>query len=167
MNSIHFNQELLSHANSLRYFALQFTKEILPAEDLLQDTMVKALVYKTKFLQGTNMKAWLFTIMRNIFINQYNKNKKISHVLDISQENYSINNQQLIANSIAESTINEKKIHEYIDQLETEYKTPFQLFIDGYKYQEIADYLHLPIGTVKSRIFIARKLLMAKISLHS
>jgi RNA polymerase sigma-70 factor (ECF subfamily) len=129
------------------------------AEDLLQDTMLKALRYKEHFQEGTNFKGWLFTIMRNIFINNY-KRKKLQNTITDQTTNQFYLNYGKVSEDLVNMRANEKDINKAISGLTYEFRTPFQMFMDGYHYDEIASAMSIPMGTVKSRIFHARKRLM-------
>ena len=159
-----FNEVLLENADFLRPFAVNLTKDSEAANDLYQETLYKALANKEKYSVGTNIKAWLFTIMRNIFINDYRRKAKQKIVFDNSANDYLINMKQASVSNAAESSLRMKEINEAIYQLPEIFKVPFQLYYDGYKYQEIADVLAEPLGTVKSRIHFARKLLKERLN---
>tara|TARA_B100001059_G_C17765619_1_gene545400 strand:- start:714 stop:1226 length:513 start_codon:yes stop_codon:yes gene_type:complete len=159
MSTIEFNEALMDIESNLKSFALSFTRNMEDAKDLTQDTMLKAINYKTYYTPKTNFKAWVFTIMRNIFINQYRRKVKSGTIFDNSKELYLITNSQGHEQTPV-SQIATKDIEEKIDSLSPEYKDPFILHFKGFKYKEIADQLDIPIGTVKSRIFIARKKLI-------
>lgn len=163
MTSAEFNEQLISQRPALRNFAQSLTSDAEEAQDLLQDTMLKALVYQDKFAEATNLKAWLYMIMKNTFINSYRRTVKAREILQKTKETSSV---QLVRNNhsnTAESVLSEKEIMANIDQLEDEYRIPFIRFYNGFKYKEIADEMDLPIGTVKSRIFLARRKLMDKL----
>ena len=159
MSTIEFNEALMDIESNLKSFALGFTRNMEDAKDLTQDTMLKAINYKTYYTPQTNFKAWVFTIMRNIFINQYRRKVKSGTIFDNSKELYLITNSKGHEQTPV-SKIATKDIEEKIDSLSDEYKDPFILHFKGFKYKEIADQLNIPIGTVKSRIFIARKKLI-------
>lgn len=159
MSTLEFNEALMDIENNLKSFALSFTRNIEDAKDLTQETFLKAIKYKNYYTPQTNFKAWVFTIMRNIFINQYRRKVKSGTIFDNSKEMY------LLTNSAgpeegAVSQIATKDIEEKIAGLSEEYKLPFEMHYKGFKYKEIADKLGIPIGTVKSRIYIARKKLI-------
>ncbi len=160
MSSVEFNKQILAFSNQLRYFALSLTSNDEQAKDLLQETMLKAMVYRDKFADSTNLKAWLYTIMKNIFINNYRRAAKTRTIIDGTKDLYYVNLPQVASGRVAESKMNEKEIYKAVEVLEDEYKIPFEMYFEGYKYKEIAEHLDLPIGTVKSRIFLARKQLM-------
>jgi RNA polymerase sigma-70 factor (ECF subfamily) len=159
-----FNEVLLENADFLKPFAVNLTKDSEAANDLFQETLYKALANQEKYNVGTNIKAWLFTIMRNIFINNYRRKAKQKTVFDNSSNDYLINMKQASVSNAAESSLRMKEINEAVHQLPEIFKVPFRLYFDGYKYQEIADVLAEPLGTVKSRIHFARKLLKERLT---
>jgi len=159
-----FNSVLLENVDFLKPFAVNLTKDNETANDLYQETLYKALANQEKYNVGTNIKAWLFTIMRNIFINDYRRRAKQKTIFDNSAGDYLINLKQVSVRNSAESSLQVKEINEAIHQLPEIFKTPFMLYFDGYKYQEIADVLGEPLGTVKSRIHFARKLLKDRLN---
>lgn len=164
MSNLEFNEMLLGNADFLKPFAINLTRDTEAANDLYQETLYKALANKEKYNVGTNIKAWLFTIMRNIFINNYRRKAKQKTILDSTPNDYLINLKQATVGNDAESDMRVKEINSAIMQLPEIFKTPFLLYFDGYKYNEIADVLHEPLGTIKSRIHFARKLLKEQIS---
>ncbi|MDF2379973.1 RNA polymerase sigma factor [Nostoc ellipsosporum NOK] len=164
MANTEFNDMLVDNADFLKPFAINLTKDAEAANDLYQETLYKALANHEKYNAGTNIKAWLFTIMRNIFINDYRRKAKRKTVFDNTAEDFLINLKQASVPNGAESVLREKEIRAAIDELPEIFKVPFLLYFDGYKYQEIAEYLNEPLGTIKSRIHFARKLLKEQIS---
>jgi RNA polymerase sigma-70 factor (ECF subfamily) len=160
MSTIEFNSEVLSLSKPLRYFALNLTSNDEEAKDLLQETLLKAISNRHRFADKTNLKAWMYTIMKNIFINNYRRSMKTNTIVDNTKDLYFLNIPQQTENVAPESTYSEREILKKIEILADEYKIPFTMYFDGYKYKEIAGYLDLPIGTVKSRIFLARRQLM-------
>ena len=164
MSNLEFNEMLLTNADFLKPFAINLTRDSEAANDLYQETLYKALANKEKYNVGTNIKAWLFTIMRNIFINDYRRKAKQKTIFDSTSNDYLINMKQTSVSNAAESGMRMKEINQAIQDLPEIFKTPFLLYFDGYKYNEIADVLHEPLGTIKSRIHFARKLLKEQIS---
>ena len=164
MTAPEFNRKLISFQSSLKGFALKFTSNEEDANDLLQETFLKALRYKDKFADQTNLKAWLYTIMKNTFINNYRKSKKANTLLDDTDEQYFINMGQKSKLNTPEQRLAYKEIVSSINDLSDEYKVPFQMHYSGFKYKEIAEHLDLPIGTIKSRIFLARQKLSTALS---
>lgn len=141
----------------LHAFAYNLTKNVEDAKDLFQETAYRAMTNRDKFREGTNLKAWLFTIMKNIFINNYRKKVKTNTIMDSSENLFYLNSGKVVISNSAESNIMMKEIITMVDNLEENIRIPFLMHYQGYKYQEIADHLELPLGTVKSRIFFARK----------
>lgn len=164
MSTIEFNNILLLHADFLRPFAVNLTRDSDRANDLYQETLYKALSNHDKYNIGTNIKAWLYTIMRNIFINDYRRKIKQNTFLDNSPNDYLIDQRQGLVGNLAEGRIREKEIRQVIEGLPEIFRTPFLLYFEGYKYHEIANELNEPLGTIKSRIHFARKLLKEQIS---
>jgi len=164
MSTVEFNDVLLRNADFLRPFAINLTRDNEAANDLYQETMYKALANKEKYNTGTNIRAWLFTIMRNIFINNYRRKAKQKTIFDNSPNDYLLNLRQGTTGNLAESNIRQKEILQAIENLPEIFKTPFLLYFEGYKYHEIAEVLNEPLGTIKSRIHFARKLLKEQIS---
>lgn len=160
MSTFEFNESVLSYEKPLKYFALNLTSNDEEAKDLLQETLLKALSNKHRFVEKTNLKAWLYTIMKNIFINNYRRAIKTNTILDNTKDLYFMNIPQQANGNAPETKYSEREILKKIEVLQDEYKVPFTMYFNGYKYKEIADYLDLPIGTVKSRIFLARRQLM-------
>lgn len=148
----------------LNSFAYNLTKSADASKDLYQETAYRAITNRDKFKPGTNFKAWMFTIMKNIFINNYRKKKKANTIIDTTENLYYINSGSVTINNHAESSIMSEELMGMIDELDDSTRIPFMMHYEGYKYQEIADELELPLGTVKSRIFFARKALKEKIS---
>src|SRR6266496_816425 len=155
MADLEFNNLLINNADFLKPFAVNLTKDTESAKDLFQETLYKALANQEKYNVGTNIKAWLFTIMRNIFINNYRRKAKQKTIFDNTPEDYLINLKQVSISNGAESSLRIKEIKSAIDHLPEIFKLPFLLYLDGYKYQEISEYLHEPLGTIKSRIHFA------------
>ena len=164
MSAIEFTQLLIGNTEFLKPFALKLTNDNESAKDLLQETIYRALANKEKYNFGTNIKAWLFTIMRNIFINDYRKKIKQNIVFDHSENDFLLNYNQLAVANTAESALRIKEIQKAIHQLPAIFRNPFLLYFDGYKYHEIAGLLSEPLGTIKSRIHFARKLLKEQVS---
>jgi RNA polymerase sigma factor (sigma-70 family) len=159
MSTFEFNQILLAHADALRPFAITLTRDNEDAKDLFQETVVRALANKDKYNVGTNIKAWLYTIMRNIFINNYRRKAKQNTIFDGTANDFLLDNGQVVTGNDALSNLQMKEISKAIHELPEIFRKPFLLYFDGFKYQEIAAMLQEPLGTIKSRIHFARKLL--------
>jgi RNA polymerase sigma-70 factor (ECF subfamily) len=138
-------------------FACRLTKNESDAQDLLQDTAYKAFKYKNLYQPKTNLRAWLMTIMRNTFINNYRQKKRRNVQNDTTDNEYFVNSGHLTVVNGGEMSTSLEEIWSVVDELEDWLKVPFLLFYQGYKYDEIAELLDIPVGTVKSRIFFARK----------
>ena len=163
MTAIEFNQQLVNQRTPLKNFAYSLTLNSEEAQDLVQETFLKALKYRDKFADASNLKAWLYTIMKNTFINTYRRSIKTRQIISQTEDISLVKPLNGSNSPDANSQINLKHITKAIDALEDEYKIPFTRYNDGFKYKEIADELELPIGTVKSRIFLARKRLMQEL----
>lgn len=157
MSTIEFYNTVLSFEGKLNQFAYKLTSNSEDAKDLLHDTYYKAIKYKDKFADNTNIKAWLYTIMRNTFINNYRKQKKAQSVLEKKDEIISAGSFQSSVPESPEAIYNGNEIYAQIKKLDLMYSKPFIMYIEGYKYHEIAEEMNIPLGTVKSRIFLARK----------
>lgn len=160
MSTLEFNNAVISFKQALEYFALSLTRDEEDAHDLLQDTMLKAIKYRDKFVEKTNLKAWLYTIMKNTFINNYRRKVKANTIIDQTSDLYYLNVAEGNSAPSPASEFRHKEIKKAVASLSDEYRVPFEMHFTGYKYKEIADDLNLPIGTVKSRIFLARQKLM-------
>ena len=159
MPAVEFDQILVHNTAYLKPFAMTLTRDSESAKDLIQETIYRALANKEKYLEGTNIKAWLYTIMRNIFINNYRRTARQNTIFDNTSNDFLLDHNQFTTVNTAETNLSVKHIYSAIHHLPEIFKTPFQLYFDGYKYHEIAVILHEPLGTVKSRIHFARKLL--------
>ncbi|WP_462222682.1 RNA polymerase sigma factor [Ferruginibacter sp.] len=164
MSAIEFNQIIINNAEYLKPFAITLTRDNETAKDLIQETMYRALANREKYNVGTNIKAWLYTIMRNIFINDYRRKAKQNTILDNSINEFLLNSNQLSIANTAESNLKIKEIHQAVHHLPDIFRNPFMLYFDGYKYNEIATLLKEPLGTIKSRIHFARKLLKEQLT---
>jgi RNA polymerase sigma-70 factor (ECF subfamily) len=160
MPSNDFCSQLLSLQSSLEKFAFSLTLQREGAKDLVQETCLKALSNQDKYIINDNFKAWIFTIMKNTFINDYRRNfrVKIYHDLDI------IDHFKFYGSDEPDSVYLHKEMTQNIEQLNDKFRIPFKMHFNGYKYKEIADVLNLNIGTVKSRIFFSRKKLMDQLA---
>jgi RNA polymerase sigma-70 factor (ECF subfamily) len=163
MQEIDFTNTVTKYAYSLRPFALSLTRDMEDAHDLIQETLLRALSSQEKFAEGTNLKAWLYTIMKNIFINNYRRNKKRNTIIDTTEDMYVINSNSTRVMNQGESNISMENVTNAVNLLNEEFRVPFMMHYQGFKYHEIADHLTLPIGTVKSRIHFARKELKKKL----
>ncbi|MDE6718095.1 MAG: RNA polymerase sigma factor [Muribaculaceae bacterium] len=152
-----FKDRVIGLQSNLMSFAYQLTSNREQAQDLLQDTTLKALSNEDKYVDNVNFKGWIFTIMRNIFINNYRQTVRQATVIDKTEDLYHLNISQDSGLNTPEGSYAVKEISVVLNSFSDDYRIPFNLFVAGYKYNEIADKLGLPLGTVKSRIFFARK----------
>ena len=159
-----FESKLLSLQGNLLNFAYMLTSNRDDAYDLLQDTTLKALDNEDKYVDNTNFKGWVFTIMRNIFINNYRKVVRSATVVDTTEDLYHLNICQESGLDTPEGSFAENEISSAIQNLADEYRVPFSMYVAGYKYNEISEKMNLPLGTVKSRIFFARKQLQTTLA---
>lgn len=161
-----FNQMVLQNSDFLQPVAVSLTRDTEDAKDLIQETLYRAIANREKYHNGTNIKAWLYTIMRNVFINNYRRKKKFTKVSsDVPQDYFLFQTNRVAQNDgIVNSGLRE--IKSAIDRLPEIFRLSFELHYVGYKYQEIAETLHEPLGTIKSRIHFARKMLAAKLTRH-
>jgi RNA polymerase sigma-70 factor (ECF subfamily) len=163
MSTVEFYNKIDIVTGPLNSFAYNLTKSTEDAQDLFQETAFRALSNKEKFRPGTNFKAWMFTIMKNIFINNYRKKVKANTIIDSTENMFYLNSGKTAIHNLASSNMLMDELMGMIDSLDDTIKVPFMMHYEGFKYQEIADELDLPLGTVKSRIFFARKALKSAI----
>jgi len=166
MTALEFSYKVDQLTGSLKPFALKLTKDMEDANDLLQETMLKAFTNRDKFAEGTNLKAWMYTIMKNTFITNYQRMVRRNTFIDTTQNLHYINSTDSIIQNHAYTNFAMKDINHAIEHLQDSYKVPFMMHFRGFKYHEIADKLNIPIGTVKNRIHIARKELKDKLKVY-
>ena len=158
-----FAQNLLGMQSELRRFAMKLTADAEDANDLLQETSLKALDNEEKYTPDTNFKGWMYTIMRNIFINNYRKTVRDQTFVDQTENLFHLNLPQDSGFESTEGNYDLKEIRKIVHSLPKEYRVPFSMYVSGFKYREIAEKLALPIGTVKSRIFFTRQRLQKEL----
>ena len=163
MSTYDFQQQLVGLRSQLYYFALSLTHDRETADDLLQESMLRALTYSDKFRDNSNFKAWVYTIMKNTFINAHRRNKRTDRVMD-HVERVRERSSLVETPATAESSVRMSELQGALGKLDNTFRTPFQMHHEGYKYHEIADELAIPVGTVKSRIHQARHRLMGMLS---
>lgn len=157
-----FKQRLLGLQNNLLNFAYQLTTSREAARDLVQDTTLKVLDNESKYVDNINFKGWVFTIMRNIFINNYRRVVRSATVIDQTDDLYHLNLSQDSGLKTPEGSFGAKEITDAINEFPDKYRIPFSMHVAGYKYGEIAEKMQLPLGTIKSRIFFARQQLQTR-----
>lgn len=164
MTALEFDHLLVNNADYLKPFAFTLTRDNESARDLMQETLFRALANREKYHVGTNIKAWMYTIMRNIFINNYRKRVRQNTIFDHSPNDYLLDNRQPAVSNAAELKLALKDIELAINKLPEIFRVPFVMYFEGYRYNEIAQHLSEPLGTIKSRIHFARKLLKEQLS---
>ncbi|WP_289115048.1 RNA polymerase sigma factor [uncultured Bacteroides sp.] len=157
MNTYSFRKDLLALQEELLRFAYKLTADREEANDLLQETSLRALDNEGKFETGTNFRGWMYTIMRNIFINNYRKIVREQIFVDQTDNQYHLSMPQDSGFASTEGACDLKEMHRIVNALPRDYKVPFSMHVSGFKYREIAERLDLPLGTVKSRIFFTRQ----------
>jgi RNA polymerase sigma-70 factor (ECF subfamily) len=167
MTALEFSYQVGNFSKFLKPFALRLTRDGDDANDLVQDTLVKAYTNRDKYMDGTNLKAWLFTIMKNTFITQYQRMVRRNTFIDTTENLHFINSSETVQINSAESTFMREDINLALSHTEEMYRVPFLMYFEGFKYHEIADELDLPIGTVKNRIHIARKSLKQHLQMYA
>ena len=163
MRTANFAQDLLSVQTELLNFAYKLTADREEANDLLQETSLKALDNEEKYTAETNFKGWIYTIKRNIFINNYRKALRDQTYVDQTDNQYYLNQNFDIEGDSTEGSYDLKEMHRIVNALPKEYRIPFSMYVSGFKYREIADKLGLPLGTVKSRIYFTRQKLQEEL----
>ena len=163
MDTVIFKRDLLEMQSELQRFAFKLTADKEEANDLLQETSLRALQNMDKYTPDTNFKGWVYTIMRNIFINNYRKVLREQTFVDYTDNLHNIDSVQLTMDSVTENDYDRKELIRVLNSLPDIYRVPFSMFVSGFKYREIADKLSLPLGTVKSRIFLTRRSLQEEL----
>lgn len=166
MTALEFSYSVAQTSKALKPFAIRLTRDVEDANDLLQDTMLKAFTNREKFTDGTNLKAWLYTIMKNTFITNYQKLVRKKTFVDNTEDLHYINSISHSTQNTAYSTFAMEDINKAISTIEDTHSTPFMLYYRGFKYHEIAEKLNIPIGTVKNRIHLARKQLKDLLTMY-
>ncbi|GAA4821416.1 RNA polymerase sigma factor [Algivirga pacifica] len=168
MTALEFTYALDQVSPTLRPFALKLTKDHEDANDLVQETMLKAFTNREKFSEGTNLKAWLYTIMKNTFITNYQRLVRRNTFIDTTDNYHFLNSSSdHVTYNNAYTDFAMEDIYAAIDKLQEVYREPFMLHYKGFKYHEIAERLKVPIGTVKNRIHIARKELKSLLKVYA
>ncbi len=157
MEATTFQNRLMGLQANLLNFAYMLTSNRDDAYDILQDTTLKALDNREKYVDNTNFKGWVFTIMRNIFINNYRRIARSATVIDQTEDCYHLNLSQDSGLESPDGSYAAAEITSAINEFPEKYRVPFSMHVAGYKYNEIAEEMNLPLGTIKSRIFFARQ----------
>lgn len=164
MTAIEFCSQLLDLENSLLKYAYRFNLKRADAKDLVQETYLRVLINREKYVDNKKFKSWAFTIMKNTFVDSYRKSLRKATYTDQLNESYFISIPEPVGFDNPDSAFHASEINQYIDNLNDKLRLPFKMYVEGYKYSEIADELDLKIGTVKNRIFLSRKKLMTQMN---
>ena len=167
MTSDNLMKRVLAYDDRLRQFAAYLAHNQYDAEDLLQDTYLKVMQNAERYSENTNLKAWVFTIMRNTFINGYRRKQRSRVTTDESYDNVQFTSTATASTDAADLPLYVSEITTAISSMKDNQREALELYIDGFKYHEIADQLNISIGTVKSRIFFARQKLMTTLTGYS
>lgn len=159
MSAAEFSGLLITNSGFLKPYAVTLTRDSEKAKDLFQETLARALSNQHRYSTGTNIKAWLHTIMRNIFINDYRRNTKHRVTQLSSLPEYSDTFNRFSVQNEGIQNTGEKELWREVEELPQIFREPFLLHYYGYKYQDIARKIKEPLGTIKSRIHMARKML--------
>lgn len=157
MTALEFSYSVNQLSPSLKPMAMRLTRDVEDANDLIQETVLKAFTNRDKFSDGTNLKAWMYTILKNTFITNYQRMVRRNTFIDTTDNLHFINSSGNSVENSAYSKFTNEDIERALDKLDETFKTPFMMYFKGFKYYEIADRLNIPLGTVKNRIHIARK----------
>jgi len=160
MTAIEFNHQILGYQKNLKGFAYSLVSDRDEALDLVQETYLKALSYHHKLSDYSNLRVWIMTIMKNIFINKYRRTVKARNIMDEKQAIMTDSDKGF---DTVDSYYTQNELNKVVNKLKNEIKEPFVMYVDGFKYAEIAEELGINIGTVKSRIFTARQRLMEEL----
>ncbi|MFW5944625.1 MAG: sigma-70 family RNA polymerase sigma factor [Bacteroidota bacterium] len=163
MKPIEFEHQIIQLEDKLKRFALSLISQPDEANDLVQDTYYKAWANRAKFKGDSNLKAWMFTIMKNTFINKYRKKQKERAYWDNNAKDHLMNHQEDSTSIRPDSDYSIIEINRKIEELPNKFRIPFKMFLSGYTYEEISDSLNLKMGTTKSRLFFTRKKLAEKL----
>lgn len=166
MTANEFNTHICQASKFLKPFAMKLTRNLDEANDLIQDTLMKAFTNQDKFATGTNFKAWLHTIMKNTFITNYQRMMRRNTFIDTTENLFHINSSEYLAENAAITDFAMDDINMAIERLDDDFKKPFMMYFNGFKYEEISDTLKVPMGTIKNRIHIARKILKDKLKIY-
>jgi RNA polymerase sigma-70 factor (ECF subfamily) len=159
MKNADFVKVIEQQSSRLREHALKFTRDIDDANDLVQETMVKAVRFRDSFEEGTNLKGWLYVILKNTFLNTYYKRRQRQQIIKPEEE---VCYAELVPSASYNTAISSFMIADIgkaLGKLPEIYRIPFVKYFEGYKYNEIAKEMDIPLGTVKTYIHQARLIL--------
>jgi RNA polymerase sigma-70 factor (ECF subfamily) len=164
MTTIEFCSQLLNLEHSLLKFAYRLNLKQADAKDLVQETYLRVLMNREKYIDNQKFKSWTLTIMKNTFVDNYRRSLHKNTYSDQTEESFFINQAESACSDNPDSAYSALEINQNIEQLKEKLRVPFKMYISGYKYNEIAKELNLKIGTVKNRIFLSRKQLMTQLN---
>lgn len=167
MQNLNINHSIYEEKAAMQLFANRFTNDLDDANDLVQDTFLKAIRYASMYKEGTNLRGWLYTIMKNTFINDYRRTTKRNAMIETSEDLSSYQLYNSASTNAAENTFVSNDIDKAMSKLSKDCYIPFSMYFEGFKYHEIADELEIPIGTVKTRIHEARKVLKKNLKIYN
>jgi len=153
----YFTDELVGMLEHLYYYALQLTEDREDALDLVQETSYKALKNRKRLHDEEHIRAWLYTILKNTYINYLRSSHFKQIVLDTDELNSYVDRQEGIPGQVPDEILMKKELLEIIRLLPVPYERPIRMMLSGYSYKEIAREMNIPIGTVKSRIHLGKK----------
>jgi len=168
-----FEAEALRHLDALYRTALRMTRSEADAEDLVQETYIRAFRFRDQFTLGTNMKAWLFRILTNTFINTYRRKSAQPEVTDLEGvDEFSLYRRMADDRAASSSpdpeaellnSVVDTEVTNALEELPEKFRTTVLLDVEGFSYKEIAEMLGIPIGTVMSRLHRGRKFLQKRL----
>jgi len=165
MNNHEFLSAYQSLEQRLRAFAIKLTRSKTDADDLLQETVMLAYSNRKKIRMGTNFKSWITTIMRNTFINDYRIKRNRKTITGALEDHAHEAKNKMVTND-CESTLMMEELSDILQKIDSKYRLPFLMYYKGYDYQEIAAKMKIPMGTVKSRLYVARQKLSTLIQTY-
>lgn len=162
-NTLIMKEKIVELQDILLKFAFKLTGDNKDANDLLQESTLMALNNLDRYMPDTNFKGWMYTIMRNIFINNYRNIVREETAVYGEEYLFELKLPENDGFKDAEGKYEGKEIQRALNELPKEYRVPFAMHVSGFKYREIAEKLNLPLGTVKSRIFVTRQKLQEEL----
>lgn len=160
----HFSGDLIEMQKQLYYFALRLTDDREYANDLVQETTYKALKNKKKLQNTEHIRAWLYTILKNTYINYLRSSQNKQLNFDSEEVNLYSNTGKANGYPSPDTLLQRKELRDQINELPFSYEKPINMLLSGYSYKEIAKQMNIPIGTVKSRIHLGKKRILKNYS---
>ncbi len=160
MTTVEFCSQLVRHESVMLRYAYSFNLKRDDAQDLVQDTYMKALMNRDKYVDNEKLKSWVLAIMRNTFVDNYRRGSIQKKMSDSINESLLVSTITTAGSDNPDSVLSALEIAHHVEQLQDKLRMPFKMYVEGFKYSEISEKLNLKIGTVKSRIFLSRRYLM-------